>query len=349
MRTPRGSYRCLLFLVELKEITEGNEKKTENNDSSPNLFTEENAQNTNNSNNPLPTFDFPLSQSSNPDINELLNTEPLDSSDVDPKSWDTLYSSVTSMSPVMYKNSLLSTVDQRNRNKELGEGASTSHSDLCLSNTSTRTVNLIPSQKDSGLGDNSVISGSDVDVSAATNNSDNNQTRSNEKEESDETGPRYPKRSIERLNYKDLEVPEDDEFICKFTYSDKAQFNMKILLVFRRKDLCEAKHDVVCVKFCSNLTLWGGGKSSLPIWAKSSLPIWGKSSLPISGGGKSSLLIYLQITKYQLHQIVCTIYPPKSARTIYPKSTVTIYPKSAVTIYPPPNHQVQFGHMGLFI
>ena len=88
---------------------------------------------------------------------------------------------------------------------------------------------------------------------------------------------------------------------------------IQTLLVFRRKDLCEAKHDVVCVwNFAQNWTLWGGGKSSLQIWGKSSLPIWGKSSLPNSGGGKSSLqiwcksslLIYPQITKYQLHQIV---------------------------------------------
>ena len=189
----------------------------------------ENAQKANNSNNPLPTFDFPLSQSSNPDINELLNTEPLDSSDVDPKSWDTLYSSVTSMSPVMYKNSFLSTVDQRNKNKSVEEGAPTSHTDLCLSNTS---ANLIPSQNGSGLGDNSMISGSDVDVSSATNSNNNNQTRSNEKEESDETGPRYPKRSIERLNYKDLEVPEDDEFICKSLCWDKVPFIMNILFSY---------------------------------------------------------------------------------------------------------------------
>ena len=54
----------------------------------------------------------------------------------------------------------------------------------------------------------------------------------------------------------------------------------------------------------------GGGKSSLPIWAKSSLPIW---------GGKSSLPIYPQITKYQLHQIVCTIYPPKIGKYDLPQ------------------------------
>ena len=55
------------------------------------------------------------------------------------------------------------------------------------------------------------------------------------------------------------------------------------LLVFRRKDLCEAKHDVVCVRnFAQNWTILGGGKSTLPIWW---LQIWGKSSLPIFGGG----------------------------------------------------------------
>ena len=31
------------------------------------------------------------------------------------------------------------------------------------------------------------------------------------------------------------------------------------LLVFRRKDLCEAKHDVVCLKFCSKLDNFAGG------------------------------------------------------------------------------------------
>ena len=216
----------------MKEITAGDEKKTENNDASPNRVLEENAQNVNNLNNPLPTFDFPLSQSSNPDINELLNTEPLDSSDVDPKSWDTLYSSITSMSPLMSKNSFLSNVAQSNRKEE---GASTSHADLCLASTSARTANLIPSQNDSGLGDNSVVSGSDVDVSATISNRDeNDQTCSNENEESDETGPRYPKRSIERLNYKDLEVPEDDEFICKPLCWDKFPFRsiMNILLSY---------------------------------------------------------------------------------------------------------------------
>ena len=37
------------------------------------------------------------------------------------------------------------------------------------------------------------------------------------------------------------------------------------LLVFRRKDLCEAKHDVACLKFCSKLDDFGGGKSYLAI------------------------------------------------------------------------------------
>ena len=234
MCMPRKSYRCRLFFIELKEITAGDEKKIENNDASLNLGMEENAQKAKSphSNSLLPTFDFPLSQSSNPDINELLNTEPLDSSDVDPKSWDTLYSSVTSMSPVMYKNSFLSIVDQKSKNKGLEEGASTSHSDLCLPNTSARTANLISSHNDSGLGDNSIISGSDADVSATSNRDKNNKTRSNENGDSDETGPRYPKRSIERLNYKDLEVPEDDEFICKSLYGDKVPFIMNILFSY---------------------------------------------------------------------------------------------------------------------
>ena len=109
------------------------------------------------------------------------------------------------------------------------------------------------------------------------------------------------------------------------------------LLVFRRKDLCEAKHDVVCLKFCSNLTiLGGGGKSSLQIWGKSSLPIWGKSSLPILGGGKLYRRFTLKSPSISYTKSSVRFTPPKSAGMIYPKSAVTIYPKSAVTIYPPP-------------
>ena len=39
------------------------------------------------------------------------------------------------------------------------------------------------------------------------------------------------------------------------------RFTLNYLLVFRRKDLCEAKHDVECLKFCSKLTTTtrGGG------------------------------------------------------------------------------------------
>ena len=133
-------------------------------------------------------------------------------------------------------------------------------------------------------------------------------------------------------------------------------FCIACFLVFRRKDLCEAKHDVVCLKFCSNLTIWGGGgKSSLPIWW---LQIWGKSSLPISGGGVNHhcqfgcnwyLMIWGQIgsddlpppksagttyPKSAVTKSAVTIYPPKLAGTTYPKSAVT---KLAVTIYPPPS------------
>ena len=58
------------------------------------------------------------------------------------------------------------------------------------------------------------------------------------------------------------------------------------LLVFRRKDLCEAKHDVVRLKFCSKLTIWGGGgKSSRRFALKSPSTIYPKSPRTILGGG----------------------------------------------------------------
>ena len=70
-------------------------------------------------------------------------------------------------------------------------------------------------------------------------------------------------------------------------------------LVFRRKDLCEAKHDVVCVwNFAQNWTIWGGvnrtrqfgGKSS--VWftpPKSSSPIWSHGTLYLTSSVKGIL------------------------------------------------------------
>ena len=204
------------MLVELKEIAEDQEKTTTNSDSSPNKITEIQRAKSPETKNPLLTFGFSLSQSSNPDINELLNTEPLDSSDVDPKSWDSLYSSVTSMSPIMSRNNLLSNVGNSNRNEGQGEGTSTSKgcSDLSLPDTAPKPSDLVPSHNDSGLGDNSMVSNSDSSTTSNCKGGDG-ETQSEENDQSEDTGPRYPKRSIERLNYKELEVPEDDEFICK--------------------------------------------------------------------------------------------------------------------------------------
>ena len=139
-------------------------------------------------------------------------------------------------------------------------------------------------------------------------------------------------------------------------------------LVFRRKDLCEAKHDVVCLKFCSNLTLGRGGVNvTADFGGKSSLQIWGKLSLPILGGVIVTADLpsnhQVSVTPNRLYDLpplksagmiypksAVTIYPnlqwrftpPKLAGTIYPKSAVTIYPKSAVTIYPPRNQQGRF-------
>ena len=113
----------------------------------------------------------------------------------------------------------------------LNEGASTSHD--YLPNAAAETTYNVPSQNDSVLSDNSVICGSDVVHSPTKSNADdNNQTWSNEKEALEGTGPRYPKRSIERLNYKDLEVPEDDEFICKSSCGNKAQIYYHNSIIF---------------------------------------------------------------------------------------------------------------------
>ena len=39
-------------------------------------------------------------------------------------------------------------------------------------------------------------------------------------------------------------------FVCLFGFFLNTVIRTRCLLVFRRKDLCEAKHDVWCSKFC---------------------------------------------------------------------------------------------------
>ena len=59
-----------------------------------------------------------------------------------------------------------------------------------------------------------------------------------------------PHASLESSNIS-TKVDHQQSLSCKFFI---------LLLVFRRKDLCEAKHDVVCVRnFAQNWTIWGGG------------------------------------------------------------------------------------------
>ena len=47
--------------------------------------------------------------------------------------------------------------------------------------------------------------------------------------------------------------------LSRVTLSYMSLYGKVLLLVFRRKDLCEAKHDVVCLKFCSKLDDLVGG------------------------------------------------------------------------------------------
>ena len=52
------------------------------------------------------------------------------------------------------------------------------------------------------------------------------------------------------------------------------------LLVFRRKDLCEAKHDVVCVlNFAQNWTIWGGVNHTGDLGVNRTWRFEGKSSV----------------------------------------------------------------------
>ena len=57
-------------------------------------------------------------------------------------------------------------------------------------------------------------------------------------------------------------------------------FESETLLVFRRKDLCEAKHDVVCVwNFAQNWKIWRGGKSYRWFGVNHTWQFEGKSSV----------------------------------------------------------------------
>ena len=54
--------------------------------------------------------------------------------------------------------------------------------------------------------------------------------------------------------------------------------------------------------------------------------------------------------KYSLDEKCWTIYPPpKSPSPIYPKIAKSDLPSNRLYDLPPPNRQVRFGHMGLFI
>ena len=114
------------------------------------------------------------------------------------------------------------------------------------------------------------------------------------------------------------------KFHCRCSTDPRTgTWNNLILLVFRRKDLCEAKHDVWCLKFWPKIMIWvgGGGGGVNRTDSKSYRPQIGLGNW---GGGS-----------YR-HQIIQT---PKSASPFYPPncqvrfSFCTIWCVGVCTIY----------------
>ena len=186
------------------------------------------------SNSLLPLIGCSLSQSSNTDIADLITEDTLDISEVDPKSWDNLLENLESMSSQISRSKIR--LSGENVPESFNEDEQEALVRECYSHLQSqpagKILDLAPSQSDSGLGDNSLISGSDIEIPAENDKSENKTTDvsgnsnsltdveipvTNDKEtENDQIVCRYPKRNIERVNYKDIEVPEDDEFICKY-------------------------------------------------------------------------------------------------------------------------------------
>ena len=151
-------------------------------------------------------------------------------SEVYPKSWDNLLENLKSLSPQISKNNLplqngenvTETLDEEHealvgeeQEALVGEEQEALVGEL-FTFTISKILDLAPSQSDSGLGDNSLISGSDVEIPVGNHDGQNKESdKSGSKDSLQETGySHYLKRSLERVNYKDL---EDNEFICKYT------------------------------------------------------------------------------------------------------------------------------------
>ena len=52
-----------------------------------------------------------------------------------------------------------------------------------------------------------------------------------------ETPPRYPRRQIQRKNYKELEMPDEDHFLCKFHQQFCHKPGQSMLVYKRNKGL----------------------------------------------------------------------------------------------------------------
>ncbi len=156
-----------------------------------------------------------LSQNSSQDLTELLNTEPLDTTGIDPQSWDSLYHSVAAMSPVLSRR--LKLKDKENCAPSRKGSEDDALVQECYSRLQTQPAGkILDSMSDSGIGDNSGLTGSDEELKLSREGGPNETTDAKNESEPN-SRVRYPKRQVDRINYTELEVPEEDAYICECT------------------------------------------------------------------------------------------------------------------------------------
>ena len=125
----------------------------------------------------------------------------------------------------------------------------------------------------------------------------------------------------------------DVNLLSQLYVCDKVPMN---LLVFRRKDLCEAKHDVWCLKFWPKITIFGGGGKSYRHQIRlGNLRQIAKSDLVSVRFTPPNRQVWFGVCMiwclYNLSPTICQVQFGAKSNLV------------SVWFTSPPNHQVRFG------
>ncbi len=152
-----------------------------------------------------------ISQKSNADLTQFGITDPLAGSDIDPESWSKLCESVAAMSPKLTKQPVSGGDNAEANGTATLDSPEEALLQECFSRLQSHPAGKLLELVQSLVGSNLGTLLSDPDVLSANNGQKDVQ-------ETGETNNsvRYPRRSLERIDYKELEVPEEDAYICKY-------------------------------------------------------------------------------------------------------------------------------------